>query len=233
MRVVGINIHPDDMEISCGGTLAKYSERDHEVIILNLAKGLYLRDGRLVRHEDEKKACEILGARPVFYDYKPDDFWYSKDKVEALIRILGEHKPDIVICPKPDDTSPHHRLVAEVVTHALRWAISGSPRKDGFYAENYWWQTPFQRPDIVVDISETIDLKVKAVLEYNKHKPQEDIKKIEKGIKFWAAYRGNCCGVKYAEAFKYIPLIGKPQWSPSELLPTRPKQLILELEQDL
>jgi len=74
---------------------------------------------------------------------------------------------------------------------------------------------------------------VKAVVEYDRHRTQEIIRKIERGVKFWAAYRGNCCGVKYAEAFNYIPLVGKPQWAPSELLPMRPMQLILELEQDL
>lgn len=207
------------MQISCGGTLAKYSKGNHEVIVLNLAKGLHLKDGKVVRHEDEKKACELLGIKPVFYDFKPDDFLYTKDKVEAVTNILKEHYPHIVICPKPDDTSPHHRLVSEVVTHALRWVIPFSSDRDVFYAENYWMQTPFQRPDVLVDISDTIDLKVKAVLEYNKHKPQKNIKKIEKGIKFWAAYRGNCSGVKYAEAFNFIPLIGKPQWAPSQLLP--------------
>jgi len=233
LRIVGINIHPDDVEISCGGTVAKYSERNHEVVIVNLAKGLYLQDGRLVRHEAEEKACEILGAKPVFYDFKPDEFWYSKDKVESVIQILKEHKPDIVLCPKPDDPDPHHRQVAETVTDASRWVISGEAGKDGFYVENYWYQTPFQSPDVVVDISQTIGIKVKAILEYNKHKPEKSVKEIVKGIKFWAAYRGNCCGVEYAEAFKYIPLIGKPQWAPSELLPVRPKQLMFELKQDL
>ena len=232
LRVVGINIHPDDMEISCGGTLAKYSMKGHEVIVLNLAQGLYLRDGRLVRHNSEENACKILGAKAIFHDFKPKDFWYTKDKVEAVTSILSKLKPDIVICPKPDDPDPHHRAVAKVVTHSLRSVIWGSD-KDGYYAENYWMQTPFRRPDILVDISETIDLKVKAVLEYNLHKPPEKLKKIERGLRFWAAYRGNCCGVKYAEAFIYTPLVGKPQWPPSDLLQTRPVQLILEIEQKL
>lgn len=103
MHIMGVNIHPDDMEISCGGTLARYAGEGNDVLVLNMTPGLRLGDGSTVRRREEEKACEILGAETIFLEHTVEEVWKFQELVPEAVKLLKDHDPDVVIMPKPDD----------------------------------------------------------------------------------------------------------------------------------
>ena len=72
LRVVVTGGHPGDPEYGCGGTIARYSDLGHEVVLLYLNRGEGGIAGKppeevgAIRSGEARKACELLGARPVF-----------------------------------------------------------------------------------------------------------------------------------------------------------------------
>lgn len=121
MRIVGINILPDDMQIACGGTLAKYVQRGHDVTVVNLAQGGYLSDGRIVRHDDQVKACELLGITPVFFRLHPRRVLVIQD-AQTLLKRDGVLHDGMLVWETltPDERALCRRAADIILNHRKR-----------------------------------------------------------------------------------------------------------------
>jgi LmbE family N-acetylglucosaminyl deacetylase len=225
-RVLVITAHPDDSEFGAGGTVAKLVREGMHVsycIVTNGNKGSGDRGmtpERLarIREEEQRAAARVLGVETVdflgFPDCEVEDTRESRLAVTAAIR---RHRPDRLIIQNPHRTknlgASHrdHRTVAGIALdcvyplardHMAFPELLAQGLEPHKVREVYlmWWESP----ELVVDISDTIDLKIKALA---CHASQfKDFAGVEKRVRDRGAELGKPRGYAYAETFDLIAL---------------------------
>ena len=216
MNVLAIGCHPDDVEISCAGTLAKCVKRGDKVTVCHVANGnmghviIPPDELREIRIGEAKKAGDLAGIEVVtadIGDLLPNGCDLGqRDTVMGVIRF---YQPDFIITHSPTDYMPDHLAVQKLVFDAAFAAScphygSGhsAPVTPLFYMDNLAGMD-FQ-PTEYVDITDTFDLKLR-MLEC--HVSQLKWMRDHDGIDFadfvrtCSKFRGLQCGVAYAEAF--------------------------------
>ena len=225
-RVLVITAHPDDSEFGAGGTIAKLVREGMHVsycIVTSGNKGSGDRSmtpERLarIREEEQRNAARVLGVETVdflgFPDCEVEDTRESRLAVTAAIR---RHRPDRLIIQNPHRTrnlgASHrdHRTVAGIALdcvyplardHMAFPELIAQGLEPHKVREIYlmWWENP----ELVVDISDTIDLKIKALA---CHASQfKDFAGVEKRVRERGAELGKPRGYAYAETFDLIAL---------------------------
>jgi LmbE family N-acetylglucosaminyl deacetylase len=101
-NVLVAGAHPDDPESGCGGTIARYVDRGHKVVVLYLTRGEAGIQGKshdeaaAIRTAEAKKACSILKARPMFAGQIDGAAEVNAARYAAFRRIVEAEKPDVV-----------------------------------------------------------------------------------------------------------------------------------------
>jgi LmbE family N-acetylglucosaminyl deacetylase len=199
LRVVVFGAHPDDPESGSGGLIALLNQTGHEVIV---AYATCFRADRkiggqpegVVRRREATAACEILGAKPHFFDYAHEKLMADDATLEAVAAWLKKVRPDIVVTHWPLDTHPNHH-----VTSSLVWQCYLREKTWNLYFFEVMTdqQTKGFRPELYLDIATVREVKKKACFRHESQQPEG----------FWAVHekmqrrRGEECGVKYAEAY--------------------------------
>src|SRR3954447_13169872 len=96
-KIVITGGHPGDPEYGCGGTIARYAEQGHEVVLLYLNDGVPAgkpRDG--IRVAEARRACEILGGRPLFAGQVDGDAVVDRPHYGAFRELIEAERPDVV-----------------------------------------------------------------------------------------------------------------------------------------
>ena len=225
-RVLVITAHPDDSEFGAGGTVARLVREGLHVAYCVVTSGdkgsgdRSMTPERLarIRQEEQRNAARVLGVETVdflgFPDCEVEDTRESRRAVTAAIR---RHRPDRVIIQNPHRTknlgASHrdHRTVAGIALdcvyplardHMAFPELLAQGLEPHKVREVYmmWWENP----ELVVDISETIDLKIKALA---CHASQfQDFAAVEQRVRERAAHFGRLKGYAYAETFELIAL---------------------------
>jgi LmbE family N-acetylglucosaminyl deacetylase len=223
-RVMVVTAHPDDSEFGAGGTVAKLVGEGKQVtycILTNGNKGSgdrTMTPERLakIREEEQRNAARVLGVELVdflgFPDCELEDTRESRMAVTAAIR---RHRPDLLIIQNPNRTkllgASHrdHRIAAGIAldcVYPLARDHMAFPEliEQGLEPHKVrevhmmWWENP----ELVVDISETMDLKIKALA---CHVSQlKDMAAVEKRVRDRCAQLGKSKGYAYAETFDPI-----------------------------
>ena len=114
LKVVVTGGHPGDPEYGCGGTIARYADLGHEIVLR------YLNDGdppskpgpKGLRVVEARKACEILKARPLFAGQVDGAAVVDPARYDAFRKILAPERPDVVFTHWPIDNHADHRAIA-------------------------------------------------------------------------------------------------------------------------
>lgn len=220
MNIVVIAAHPDDEVLGCGGTIAKHALQGDKVHVLILAEGATSRN--LKRNREQLKnelselsqaanrASEILGATSLTLHDFPDNRMDSCDLldiIKVVEQAIVKHQPEIIYTHHCGDVNIDHRRIHEAVVTATR-PMPGSTVKTLLFfeiASSTEWQTPGSAPAFVpnwfVDISETLDLKLKALAAYEcEMRPFPHARSIT-ALEHLARWRGATVGVEAAEGF--------------------------------
>ncbi|MCI0452496.1 MAG: bacillithiol biosynthesis deacetylase BshB1 [Candidatus Latescibacteria bacterium] len=175
MRVLAIGIHPDDVEISCGGTVALLARRGDEVVILDLTRGESSTNGtpeERAREADE--AARLLGVARRFNAALPDTGLRSEepDQVRAVVRFIRAERPHVLLLPHADDPHPDHAAGGLLSRHALFLAnVNGYLTEENGRRQERW-RVPRAlvyngrkevRPDVVVDVTAVHEVKLAAI----------------------------------------------------------------------
>ncbi len=234
MNVLAIGCHPDDLEIACGGTLAKYARNGDKVFMCHIANGsmghkvIEPEDLKEIRRREAQKAASILGAESLTMDV--DDFVvdnFDENAQDSLIDIIRYAKPDIIITHNTQDYMRDHMQTSEFAFSASFSATAPHRRTRLPYFDSiapmFYMDTlagiGFE-PTEYVDISGTIDLKLEAL---SCHESQIRWMKEHDHIDFLdfvetcSKFRGFQCGAAYAEGFR--PSHNWPRMVPYRLLP--------------
>jgi len=167
-KVLVAGAHPDDPESGCGGTIARYVERGHNVVVLYLTRGEAGIQGKspqeaaAIRSAEAKKACAILNARPLFAGQIDAATEVTPSRYDAFRKILQAEKPEVVFTHWPIDTHPDHRACSLLVYDA--WLKTGRKFALYYFEVNLGAQTQCFRPTHYVDITTTEPRKREACL---------------------------------------------------------------------
>jgi LmbE family N-acetylglucosaminyl deacetylase len=114
--------HPGDPEYGCGGTIARYADLGHEVVLLYLNKGEWTNkpgyDPAPIRVAEATKACEILKARPAFAGQIDAKAIVDQAHYAQFHRLLEAENPNVVFTHWPLDNHADHRAISMLVYEA-------------------------------------------------------------------------------------------------------------------
>lgn len=234
MKVLAIGAHPDDIEASCAGTLAKYRKEGHEVFICHVANGnlghvVILPDElRKIRRQEAIESGKLIGAEVMTCDIG-DVMVYSQKKEhrDLVVDVIRRVQPDVIITHSPNDYMPDHVEVSKLVFDAS--FAASVPHYDAaqkavakltpiYYVDNLAGVNFI--PTDYVDITETMDIKIQML---EKHVSQMKWMRDHDHIDFaefvtsCARFRGIQSGVRYAEAFTQC--LAWPKITTRRLLP--------------
>jgi len=216
MRIFAVGAHLDDIEIACGGTIAKAIDKGHAVKMMVLSKSAYTHyNGTVMRRaedaiEEAKDAAAILGVKELeIFDFPNKDIPHDSSVVELINSRLDQFKPDIIITHWPFDTHKSHQNTGLSAIAAGRYynsIIMFEPFPPG--GRSY---VGF-RPQLYVNITDYLDKKLRALKahksEYIKYGKQNWIN----AVRARAQFRGFdlICQENhdevYAEAFEIVRL---------------------------
>lgn len=199
-RVLAIGAHPDDLELACGGTLAKLADSGHEVHALVLSQGEGGGD-RAHRAEEAHRGGALLGVASVqVRDFA--DTRLAQDPtalVTAIEEVVNRVNPDIILTHSANDQHQDHQAVHVATLRAARQSSSilcyESPSA-----------TPDFRPSVFIDIDDYVEAKVAAVAAHRDQlrKPYMTPDRL-RGI---ATFRGAQAKVDSAEGYEPVRLLG-------------------------
>jgi len=219
LDVVAVSAHPDDTEIGCGGTLAKAAAQGYKVGIVDLTDGEPTPGSPSpeVRLEEARKAAGILGV--TLRETLPLSNRRLFDDFESRLQLAGalrKYRPKLVIAigGKTVTLSPDHYQAMLIVEAAVfyckltKWERHFDPYPPCPVPKLVYWPTISRDPgiprnDFVVDITDTYETKVKAILAYQTQfspgKPNYD--RVLNWVEASARYNGTRGGFKYGELF--------------------------------
>jgi len=222
-KVLVIAAHPDDEVLGCGGTIARLSKKGYEMYVLILGEGITSRDDirdlqkREIEILDLKRQAEeankILGVKQVFHHDFPDNRFDTVpllDIIKVIEKIKNNVKPEIIFTHYEKDLNIDHQITYRAVITATR------PLKEENVKEIYSFEIPSSTewsyplsfsPNVFYDISETIDIKIKALEEYKTELKKYPHPRSLEGVKLIAKNWGIKVGLNYSEAFKTVRII--------------------------
>lgn len=228
LDILAFGVHPDDVELSCAGTLMTEMAHGKKVGIIDLTRGeLGTRGTPHTRKEEAEEAARIMGIE-VRENLGMRDGFFLNDEAHQLqiIRKLRQYQPEIVLCNAVEDRHPDHgrssRLVSDScflsglrkITTELEGVEQQAWRPKYVF---HYIQDRYLNPDFVVDVSAVFDRKVQAIRAYGTqfHNPELDEPQTyisTPGYLDSVIYRhkmfGKMIGVDYAEGFVTEKMVG-------------------------
>jgi N-acetylglucosamine malate deacetylase 1 len=222
LDILGIGVHPDDVELSCSGTLLRHIKQGKTVGLLDLTKGeLGTRGSATIRTEEAMSAAQMMGAKVrEQLDLADGFFTQNEADLRKIIRVIRRYQPDIVLCNSVEDRHPDHGRAAKMTADAC--FLSGLRRietveNDGSVQElwrpkvvYHYIQDRALKPDFVVDISDFVERKFELIMAYKSqffdplsNEPSTPIsgQSFLDSIRGKDAVYGRYVGVPYAEGF--------------------------------
>ena len=212
--LLAIAPHPDDVEIFCGGIIAKSVAQGHNVAILDLTRGeLSSRGTPELRAVEAAQAADLLGAQRYNLGLPDGGIREGDAQTSALAAVLRQIRPKVVLAPWKQARHPDHSAASQLIDRAVffarlaRASIPGEPHHVGRVV--YYLQRVVPRADFLVDVSDVWSLKRDAIAAHGSQTaPKADgprtlvgapdaLTAIEARDRYWGAQ----LGVTYAEAF--------------------------------
>jgi LmbE family N-acetylglucosaminyl deacetylase len=230
---MAITAHPDDIEYSYAGTLARWAKAGTRVCYVvctsgevGIAKpGMSKETAAHIREAEQRAAADIAGAKEVIFLHEPDGLLLPTLELrKKLVREIRRFRPEVIVCSDPtviwagDDyiNHPDHRAAAMAALDAT-FPAAGQPNlfeeleEDGLKAHKprkVYVLTSNQK-GVTINIDETIDIKVAAL---RAHASQIGDWDPEPMLKKWANERAEGNDMKYAESFRVITLLNDEEW---------------------
>lgn len=177
LDILAIGVHPDDVELGCGGILLKHAMKGQRIGILDLTQGELGTRGTIeTRYEEAAEAGKILKAS-IRENLKMRDGFFKNDEGHQLqlIEAIRKFRPNIIIGNSLDDRHPDHGRAGNLISDAcflsglrkVETQFEGKPQEAWRPKSVFHYiQDVFREPDIIVDITETFEEKMASVLSY-------------------------------------------------------------------
>ncbi len=221
LDILAIGAHPDDVEMSCGATVAKEISLGKKVGILDLTRGeLGTRGSAEIRKAEAQKAAEILGVSERQNLELADGFFQNNEASQLeVIKMIRYYRPEIVLCNAVDDRHIDHGKGSALVSDAcflsglqkIKTAYKGATQERWRPKQVYHYiQWKELKPDFVVDVTGFMETKLAAVFAYksqfyDEQSEEPDTPISSKNTMESLSYRnrnfGRLIGTEYAEGY--------------------------------
>ena len=220
--------HPDDAEIFCAGTLSRLKGEGFEVHIATMTPGdcgsMEIDASTIsgIRLNEAQEAAAILGSSYYCVGCRDLSITYDRETIQAVVEIVRQIRPSVVITHSPQDYLPDHEFTSLVVRNACFAASAPNfdtnrrpahpPTKK---IPHLYYAAPAEGTDIFglavpctlyVDVSEAIELKTEMLA---RHKSQREWLRAQHGMdeyldamRRWCAELGGRSEFEYAEGFR-------------------------------
>ncbi len=234
---MAIYAHPDDIEFSCAGTLARWALAGARIVYVVCTSGdvgiaepgMTREKAREIREAEQRAAAKIIGAEEVIFLREPDGILQPTLELrKKLVREIRRFRPEVVVTGDPTVVwggdnyinHPDHRAAATAALDAT-FPAAGQPNlfeelaAEGLSAHkprkvyvSTWYES-----NAFVNIGETIDIKIEAL---RAHASQMKDWDPEPRIREWAGERAKGKEMAYAESFRIITLESDEDWAAHE-----------------
>ncbi len=230
---MAIQAHPDDIEFTCVGTLARWAKAGARVIYVLCTSGdvgidqpgMTREKAAQIREAESLEAARIAGVNQVVFLREPDGLLQPNLELrKKLVREIRRYRPEVIVTGDPtivwsgDDyiNHPDHRAAAMAALDAT-FPAAGQPNlfeelaQEGLTAHKVRkvYAHVWDKADVFINIEETIDLKIAAL---RAHKSQLKDWDPEPMLKEWASNAAKGKEMQYAEAFKVVTLVDDESW---------------------
>lgn len=171
--ILAIGVHPDDIELSCSGTVLRQISLGNTVAICDLTQGeLGTRGSAELRLIEAAKSKEVLGVSHRVNLKMADGFFeITKANTIKIIEVIRRFQPDIILANALEDRHPDHGRAAKLVAEACFYAglrkIDTGQKEWRPKAVYHYIQDRNLTPDFVVDISDFMDKKIESIQCYS------------------------------------------------------------------
>lgn len=225
--ILAVGVHPDDVELSCSGTLLSHIAQGKTVGLLDLTQGeLGTRGTAEIRASEAREAAARMGARFRKTLTMPDGFFqYGPENLRAIVQVIRDCQPSIVLANALSDRHPDHGRAAKLTADACFYAglvkmetldEDGQPQAAWRPSAVYHYiQDQFLIPSFVVDITPYMEQKMELVLTFRSqfYVPEaeefrEELSSPISGKQFLDSLRakaatfGRYAGIDFAEGFQ-------------------------------
>jgi len=219
-KAIVVAAHPDDEVLGCGGTIAKLSSGGVEVYTIILGEGVTsryekridgIRDKSLIELKSHiRKTAGLLGVKKTFIFDFPDnrfDTVSMLDIIKVIEKVKNEIKPEIIYTHFYGDLNIDHQITSQAVLTSCR------PVRQETVKEIYAFEVPSSTdwnykttfsPNVYIDISKTINKKIRAIKVYKSEIRPWPHPRSVKAIKLLAEKRGCDVGLNFAESFELV-----------------------------
>jgi len=225
MRIMAIGAHPDDLELLCGGTLARCAVRGDHVVMAHACRGdkghTEILPGQLaeVRDREAAAAAKVIGAESMCLGFEDGEIYVNDEAARRFADGIRIARPDLIITHDPADYHGDHNAVTRlVITASFMASVPHYPT----YHPAHPIVPPIYLMDTLagigflpaeyVDITDTMATKIEAMSQHAsqigwiKEHHETDILEL---IEVVARFRGLQCGVRYAEGFRCMEAWGR------------------------
>ena len=225
--ILAIGAHPDDVELGCGGTLAKLISEGKTVAVIDLTQGeLGTRGTNVTRAEEAAESTRIMGYVSRENLKMKDGFLVNSEQYQMqIVKMIRKYQPEMVFANSIDDRHPDHAKASKLVSDAcflsglvkIETSLDNESQKAWRpkHIFNYI-QWKHITPAFVIDVSDFMEKKIEACLAYktqfydpNSTEPMTPIasKDFLESLTYRAQDLGRLSGVDYAEGFTTEKLI--------------------------
>ncbi len=230
LDILAIGVHPDDIELSCSGTLIGAALQGKKTGIIDLTAGeLGTRGTPEIRLQEAANAAKIMNVSVRENLFLQDGFFKNneQDAMQKIMSAIRKFQPEIILANALEDRHPDHgragKMIAECCFYAGLRKIETKDENENL--QNAWRpkhilhviQDRYYTPTLVVDITPYYEQKLKAIFAYesqfynpNSNEPQTYIATpmFMEGVKARCVQYGKTIGVDYAEGFTTVNPIG-------------------------
>ena len=169
--LLAIGAHPDDVELTCGGTLVKAARAGYRAAVVDLTGGESGTHGsKSQRAEEAAQAARVLGVAERANAGLPDAGLHNTDETRrVVVELIRRFRPRVVILPFPIGRHPDHRIASELSRDAsylaglARYPAGGEPHRPEKVLYALAYREDPVKPTFVVDITEEFATKLEAI----------------------------------------------------------------------
>ena len=232
-RLLVVVAHPDDGELSCGGSVARWTSEGKEVAYLICTDGgkgtkdRGMTPGRLtaIREGEQREAAAILGVHRIsFLRHEDGELEATKVFRDEIALHIRKFKAHVIVTHdpwRPYVIHPDHRAVGfttvDAVVAARDHLFLSSHTEAGIEPhapDEILFAFP-ERPDHIVDISDTLERKLQAIRCHRSQVAEKDFPFWRKKMTDWARESATGCDFMYGEGFKRL-IIGSHHYNPDD-----------------
>ncbi|MBL9121050.1 MAG: PIG-L family deacetylase [Phycisphaerae bacterium] len=217
MRILVVGPHPDDQELTMGGTIAKLASSGHDVLLLDVTNGEPTPFGTPERRAQEAaEAARVLGVRRHALGLPNRRVEHTIDARHRLAAVIRTERIDVMFVPFPEDAHPDHRAVTRIAEDArfdaklTKVDLPGEPRYPKWLFHYYCTHLRIvPQPSFLIDTSGFAERKRAAIMAYHSQFVENEK---NRGVPDWIAasdrYFGSRIGTESAEPFSSPEPIG-------------------------